>query len=103
MKYDIGDVGFEVLTAVFMKSPVFLDTTYSSLKINRRFRGTCRTALVANCFTLISCFACFWALKMEVTLSSETSFKCLPESAKLVIGENSRINHGKNLEMCTSS
>jgi hypothetical protein len=56
-----------------MKSPVFLDTIHSSLKINRRFRRTCRRVLVAHCFKLVSCFACFCTLKMEVTLSSETS------------------------------
>jgi hypothetical protein len=36
-------VGFEVLTAVFMKSSIFWDVTLCSpLKVNRRFGGTCR-------------------------------------------------------------
>jgi hypothetical protein len=59
MKYDIGDVGFEVSTTVFMKIPVFLDVTYSSLKINRRFRAICSRALVAPSFTLVPCVAYF--------------------------------------------
>jgi hypothetical protein len=34
--------GFEVLTAVVMKSSVFWDITpYNPLKVNRCFRGTC--------------------------------------------------------------
>jgi hypothetical protein len=40
---NIVQVGFEVLTAVVMKSSFFRDITrYSQLKVNRRFRGTCR-------------------------------------------------------------
>jgi hypothetical protein len=43
---EITDVGFEVLTAVVIKSSVFWDITpYSLLKVNRRFRGTYRLDL----------------------------------------------------------
>jgi hypothetical protein len=39
-------VGFEILTAMAMKSFVFWDTTpCSPLKVNCRFRGTCRLHL----------------------------------------------------------
>jgi hypothetical protein len=39
-------VGFEVLTAVVMKSPIFWDITpCSPLQLNRRFEGTCRLHL----------------------------------------------------------
>jgi hypothetical protein len=41
-----SSVGFEVLTAVVMKSSVFLNTTPSSpLKVNKRFGGTHRLHL----------------------------------------------------------
>jgi hypothetical protein len=47
-------VGFEVLTAVVMKSIIFWDITQCSpLKVNRRFGGTYRLhlqALLATCF-----------------------------------------------------
>jgi hypothetical protein len=40
------NVGFEVLTAVVMKSSVFRDITpCSPLKVNSRFGGTCRLHL----------------------------------------------------------
>jgi hypothetical protein len=36
-------VAYEVITAVLMKRSIFWDTTLCSpLKVNRRFRGTCR-------------------------------------------------------------
>jgi hypothetical protein len=41
-----NSIGFEVLTAVVMKSSVFRDVIpCSSLKVNRHFRGTCRLHL----------------------------------------------------------
>jgi hypothetical protein len=41
-----NDVGFEVLTAVVMKSPIFWDITPCTLlKVNRRFGGTYRRHL----------------------------------------------------------
>jgi hypothetical protein len=49
-------VGFEVLTAVVMKSCIFCDKT-----------------LLATCFTLVSCLPYSGTLKMEATSSSETS------------------------------
>jgi hypothetical protein len=55
-------VGFEALTAVVMKSSVFWDITQCNpLKINRCFEGT---ALLDNCFMLVSCLAYSSALKM---------------------------------------
>jgi hypothetical protein len=40
--FNIYILGFEVLTAVVMKSSVFWDITpCSPLKVNQRFRGTC--------------------------------------------------------------
>jgi hypothetical protein len=61
------NVGFEVLTAVVMKSTIFWDMTLCSpLKINRRFGRTYRLHLQGrrhklNClppgFTLVSCSA----------------------------------------------
>jgi hypothetical protein len=65
MKQNIGHVGFEVLTAVVMKSTVFWDITpCSPLKANRRFGGTYRLHLhgrnmLASCFhagSLLSLF-----------------------------------------------
>jgi hypothetical protein len=50
--YTLIPVGFEVLTAVVMKIPVFWDITpYSSLKVNQLFGGKCRLHLQS--------FACF--------------------------------------------
>jgi hypothetical protein len=43
-------VGFEVLTAVLMKSTILWDITPCSLmKVNRRFGGTCRRVPLATC------------------------------------------------------
>jgi hypothetical protein len=84
-------VGFDVLTAVVMKSTIFLDITpCSPLKVNRRFAGTYRLHLQGRgisrernqherrwqaepASTLISCSAYSSTLKMEAICSSETS------------------------------
>jgi hypothetical protein len=72
-------VGFEVLTAVLMKSTIFWDITpCSPLKDNRHFEGTCRLYLqralcLPHAFTLVSCLACSSTLKMKATRSSQTS------------------------------
>jgi hypothetical protein len=45
-KHEMTYVGFQVLTAVVMKSSIFWDIMpYSPLKVNRRFRGTRRLHL----------------------------------------------------------
>jgi hypothetical protein len=60
--------GFEVLTAVVIKSSIFWDITQcSQLIVNRRFRGTFRLHLPSRKQKTSS------ALKMEATCSSETS------------------------------
>jgi hypothetical protein len=78
-------IGFEVLTAVVMKSSVVRDITLSSLlEDNRYFGRTCRLHLHGQrisqartqlnaCFTLVSGLAYSSTLKMEATFSSETS------------------------------
>jgi hypothetical protein len=69
-------VGFEVLTAVVMKSIIFWNITpCSPLRVNRRFGGTYRLHLQAP---LATCFhagflAYFSTLKMEAICSSEKS------------------------------
>jgi hypothetical protein len=46
ISYDISLVGFQILTAVFMKSSIFWDITpCTPLKVNRRFGGTYRLHL----------------------------------------------------------
>jgi hypothetical protein len=69
-------IGFEVLTAVIMKSTISWDITpCSPLSVNRRFGGT--TSVKAGACHLLSC--CFIAdlifstLKIEAISSSETS------------------------------
>jgi hypothetical protein len=102
----LSHVGFEVLTAVVMKSTIFWDITLCSLlNVNRRFRGIYHLhfqgrrisqtrnqheALLATCFTLVSCLAYSWTLKMEVICSSETSvdiqwttWRYIPEGSTL--------------------
>jgi hypothetical protein len=82
-------LGFEVLTAVVMKSSIFWHiTSCSSLKVNRHFGGTyylhlqgqrisqeisTNETLFVTCFMLVSCLAYSSTLKMEVICSSETS------------------------------
>jgi hypothetical protein len=82
-------VGFEVLTAVVMKSTIFWDITpCSPLSVNRCFGGTCRLHVVgrqnklsqklesrwkSDAFTLVSCAAYIFDLKMEAIYSSKTS------------------------------
>jgi hypothetical protein len=56
-----------------MKSTIFWDiTSCSPLNVNRQFRGTYRLHL-QPAFTLVSCSAFSFTLKMEVICSSETS------------------------------
>jgi hypothetical protein len=63
----LNPVGFEVLTAVIMKSSIFCDITLcSSLKMNQHF---CKPPV----FMLVSCLAYFSIVKMEVTCSSKMS------------------------------
>jgi hypothetical protein len=80
----LRNVGFDVLTAVVMKSSIFWDITpCNPLRINRRFGGTCRLHIQGRmwqaelcfppAFTLVSCLACSLTLKTEVTCSSKTS------------------------------
>jgi hypothetical protein len=46
-----GNIGFEVFTAVVIKSNIFWDITpCGPLKVNRRFGGTYRLHLLATCF-----------------------------------------------------
>jgi hypothetical protein len=89
-------VGFEVITAVVMKSSIFCDIMLcSSLKVNRRFGATCCPHLegrrisqarkqreagskqncypLATWFVLVSCLAYSSTLKMGATYSSEMS------------------------------
>jgi hypothetical protein len=70
-------VGFEVLTAVVMKSTNFWDImTCSSLRVNRRFEGTYRLHLHGRRISralLATCWAYFSTLKIEEPSSSETS------------------------------
>jgi hypothetical protein len=51
-------VGFEVLTAVIMKTTIFCDRTpCSPLKVNQRFGGTCRLHLQGRRRTVLAiCF-----------------------------------------------
>jgi hypothetical protein len=78
-------VGFEVLTAVVMKSSVFWDLMpCSPLKVNQSFSGTCRHHLQGWRISQVrnqheagskqssACLAYSLTLKMEVTCSSET-------------------------------
>jgi hypothetical protein len=79
-------VGFEVLTAVVIKSTIFWDITpCSPLGVNRRFGGTSRLHLQHRrtsrararfcfppAFAMVSCSAYSSTLKMEAIISSET-------------------------------
>jgi hypothetical protein len=85
------NVGFEVTTAVDMKSSIFWNIKLSSwLKVNQRFRERHRhlqgwsisqarnqheagSKLACYHFTLVSCLASSLTLKMEMTCSSKTS------------------------------
>jgi hypothetical protein len=59
-------IGFDVVTAVVMKSFISLDVTSCSLvKVNRRYK-------LVSCLMLVSCLAYSSVLKMEATYFSET-------------------------------
>jgi hypothetical protein len=95
------NVGFEVLTAVVMKSTIFWDIKpCSPLKVNRRFWRTYRLhfqgqriGLARNQlyfppdFTLVSCSAYSSTLKMEAICSSEATVdfqrRYIPEDSTL--------------------
>jgi hypothetical protein len=54
-------VGFDVFTAVIMKSSVFWDITLCSpLKVNRRFGETYRLHLQSSAYYLLSCWFLAW-------------------------------------------
>jgi hypothetical protein len=85
-------VGFEVITAVIMKTYFFWSITpRSPLKVNRRFRGTCRLHLrvrrisqeKTNVKQLSSRAS---TLKMEATCSSKTSID-IQRTTRRYIGE----------------
>jgi hypothetical protein len=69
VKTDLKYVGFEVLTAVVMKSTTFWDITpCNPLKVNPRFGRTYRLHLqlcLPHAFRLVSCSAYSSTLKME--------------------------------------
>jgi hypothetical protein len=83
------DVRFEVHAAVVMTSSIFWDITPCSPKnVTGRYGGTCCIhlqgerisrarnqckALLATCFTLVSCMAYSSTLKLEATGTSEIS------------------------------
>jgi hypothetical protein len=80
-------VGFEVLTAVVMKSTIFWDITpCCPLKVNRRFGGTYR--LFSACFHAGSCSAYSSTLKMEAICSSETSVEFQPTTWRYIPEES---------------
>jgi hypothetical protein len=93
-------VGFEVLTAVVMKSTIFWDITpCSPLSANRRFGGirveerakqetSMKQIASRGCFTLVSCMAHSSTLKMEATCSSEISGLHGVISQKIVLFKN---------------
>jgi hypothetical protein len=64
-------VGFEVFTAVVMKSIIFWDMTPCSLSFNRRFGGTYRLHLQGQRYRFSK--PASMQVKMEATCSSETS------------------------------
>jgi hypothetical protein len=80
---------------VFSVTTLWGITPCSPLKVNRRFRGTCRLHLVQSfppTFTLVFSLAYSSALKMELTCSSETSIdyqrttrRYIPEDINLYI------------------
>jgi hypothetical protein len=86
--------GFEVLTAVVMKSTTFWDITpCRPLKFNRRFKGTYYVCF-PPAFTLVSCSAYYSTLKMEAICSSETSVAIqritrpyIPEDSTLYVSD----------------
>jgi hypothetical protein len=102
-------VGFEVLTAVVMKSYIFWDIMLCSpLKVNRRYGGTChlhhqgrrmsqakhqREGLCfLPTFRLVYCLAYSSTLKMEPTCSSETSID-FQRSIRHYIPEDRTLRH----------
>jgi hypothetical protein len=78
-------IGFEVLTAVAMKSSIFWDITLCSpLKVSQHFGE------LLPVFMLVSCLAYCLALEIEATCSSEmlvdfqrTTQHCIPEDRTL--------------------
>jgi hypothetical protein len=77
LNQDSQYIGFEVLTAVVMKSTIFWDITpCSPLKVNRRFGGTYRLNLCPAYHLLARWFiarAYSSTLKVEAKYTSETS------------------------------
>jgi hypothetical protein len=78
-------VGFEILTAVVLKSSIFWDIIpCSPLNVNQHFRGTCYLRLqcrrenhaklcLPRAFTVVYCLAYSSTLKMKERCPSETS------------------------------
>jgi hypothetical protein len=62
----VWNAGFEVLTAMVMKTSVFRDiTSCNPLKVDRRSGGTWLQAVLAICFMLVSRVAYSSTLKLE--------------------------------------
>jgi hypothetical protein len=98
-------VGFEVITAVVLKSTIFWDRTpCSPLKVNQQFGGTYHLHLQGRevsqgrnqreaasssviCFTLVSCLAYILTLNMEVICSSKKSFDFQRTTRRYIPGD----------------
>jgi hypothetical protein len=72
LKYVLDHIGFEVLTAVVMKSCIFWDVTPCSPS-EARIKQRALVALLTDCFMLLSCLAYSGTMNMEATCSSKTS------------------------------
>jgi hypothetical protein len=102
-----NDVGFEVLTALVMKTSIFWDiTSCGPLKVHRRFAVTCRLHIQcqidqsrnqSEAGSQHGCLAYSLTLKMEATYSSETSARLSTAYTALYRG---RYNPSKLIKLC---
>jgi hypothetical protein len=104
--------GFEVSTAVAMKSYVFWDATpCSTVEVDRRFKGTYRIylqsrkvsqskkpTLIFACFTLVSSLACSSTMKVGAICPSET-WVDLHQATRRYIPEDRTLHAAKGLDL----
>jgi hypothetical protein len=107
MKENKFIVGLEAFTAVVMKIPVFWDITLcSSLKFNRRFRGTCRLHIKICWLSISRLFLAWlilrtWRWKRYVSPKRWLAFNGLLVVISYEISSTDNLFQNQNSHYCT--
>jgi hypothetical protein len=101
MAHKFYDVGFEVLTAVVMKSSIFWNImSYSPLKVNRRFLRTCRLHFQGRNMEQVASRALAWLILRPWRWRRHVPPKCPLTFSRLHDVMYQKIEFFKSLRSC---